>query len=75
MPKSILKITNFFSRAKGKSNSWGGGGDKKKASGDVANLKLDTGAEKDMSKGRVIKNMMYDNNVMSLIPKPGESAS
>lgn len=38
-------MTNFFSRAKDKSNSWGGGGDKKKASRDVANLKLDTGAE------------------------------
>lgn len=35
-------MTNFFSRAKDKSNSWGE--NRKKASGDVTNLTLDTGA-------------------------------
>jgi hypothetical protein len=46
----------------------------KNTSGDVE-FKARHWSWRKIGKGKVIKNMMYDNNVMTLIPKPGESAS
>lgn len=50
------------------------GENKKNASGDIK-FKARHWSWGKIRKGKVIKNMMYDNNVMTLIPKPGESAS